>query len=490
MSQNTEIKSGQRVKSLRRKDLIRSHYDAHAEVRKRWKSKSSYFHNADLKYMKFFIPEGKRVLDLGCGIGDLLEALNPAHGVGIDISPEMIQIAKENHPNLNFLLGDFENQETISSLDEQPFDYIILSDTIGFLEDCQTTFQSLHKLCKNDTRIIVGYYTYEWQPILRLAEILGLRMPQVEQNFIPRSEIRNFLELADFDVINQETRILCPIPLFGLSDIINRISGLIPFIRNMAIRNYTIARSKPNAPMDDKTVSIIIPCRNERDNIEKAVLRIPRMGKGVEIIFIEGHSTDGTFEEVERVFTKYRDQFNINYDRQSDIGKGDAVRMGFSIATGEILMILDADLTVAPEDLPKFYDAIVSGKGNFINGSRMVYPMENDAMRFLNLIANSLFARLFSYLLNQRITDTLCGTKVLTSKHYARIADARHDFGDFDPFGDFALLFGASKQSLKIIDIPVRYYNRAYGETQISRFRHGWLLIQMVWFAVRKLSAI
>ena len=217
---------------------------------------------------------------------------------------------------------------------------------------------------------------------------------------------------------------------------------------------------------------------------------MPRIGKDMEIIFIEGHSTDGTYEEIERVFTKYREQFQIKYEHQSGIGKGDAMRMGFSIATGEILMILDADLTVAPEDLPKFYDAIVSGKGNFINGSRMVYPMENDAMRFLNLIANSLFARLFSYLLNQRITDTLCGTKVLTSKHYARIAHARHDFGDFDPFGDFDLLFGASKQGLKIIDIPVRYYNRAYGETQISRFRHGWLLIQMVWFAVRKLSAI
>ena len=153
-------------------------------------------------------------------------------------------------------------------------------------------------------------------------------------------------------------------------------------------------------------------------------------------------------------------------------------------------MILDADLTVAPEELPKFYLAIVSGRGEFINGSRFVYPMEKEAMRTINLAGNAVFAWLFSWLLNQRITDTLCGTKVLTRAHYKRIAEGRDYFGNFDPFGDFDLIFGASKLNLRILDIPVPYASRTYGESQISRFEHGFLLLRMFVFAFRKLKSI
>ena len=182
--------------------------------------------------------------------------------------------------------------------------------------------------------------------------------------------------------------------------------------------------------------------------------------------------------------------WDIKVLQQDGKGKGDAIRKGFDNASGDVLMILDADLTVPPAALPKFYRAIASGKGEFINGTRLVYPMEYEAMRLLNHIANRTFAKVFSYLLNQRFTDTLCGTKVLTRTAYRQIVTGRRYFGDFDPFGDFDLIFGAAKLNLKLIEVPIRYTSRTYGETQISRFRHGLLLLRMVVFAWWKLKAI
>jgi glycosyltransferase involved in cell wall biosynthesis len=232
----------------------------------------------------------------------------------------------------------------------------------------------------------------------------------------------------------------------------------------------------------------VIPCRNERGNIEAAVKRLPRFCEDLEIIFVEGHSADGTLLEIERVIGAYP-HYDIRAFVQPGKGKGDAVRKGFSEARGDVLIILDADLTTPPESMPRFYDAIATGKGEFINGSRLVYPMEKDAMRFLNHAANRIFSLLFSWLLNQRFTDTLCGTKVLSRRNYQIIAANRSYFGDFDPFGDFDLIFGASKLNLKVLEVPVNYLSRSYGETQISRFRHGLLLLRMVVFAFRKLKA-
>jgi glycosyltransferase involved in cell wall biosynthesis len=176
--------------------------------------------------------------------------------------------------------------------------------------------------------------------------------------------------------------------------------------------------------------------------------------------------------------------------QQPGKGKADAVFTAFDAATGDVLMILDADLTVPPEQLTAFWQAIRSGKGEFVNGSRLVYRMEDEAMRSLNLIANKLFSIIFTWLLSQRFTDTLCGTKVLRRTDYIRLKAGRAYFGNFDPFGDFDLIFGASKLNLKVVEIPIRYANRTYGETQISRFRHGFMLLRMVLFAFRRIKAL
>jgi glycosyltransferase involved in cell wall biosynthesis len=255
------------------------------------------------------------------------------------------------------------------------------------------------------------------------------------------------------------------------------------------LRHYSVCRSLRKANDSIRSASVVIPARNEKGNIEPAIKRMPRFCDGIEVIFIEGHSRDGTMDEIKRVAEAYPD-WDIKVMAQPGKGKADAVFTAFDAARGDVLMILDADLTMPPEQLPKFWKAIAEGKGEFINGSRLVYPMEDEAMRFLNLIANKSFSLIFSWLLGQRFTDTLCGTKVLRRSDYERIKAGRAYFGDFDPFGDFDLIFGAAKLNLRCVEVPIRYSARTYGETQISRFSHGFLLIKMVIFAFFRIKAL
>ena len=477
----------QRLSRSCRKARVLEMAERLAPERDRWIERNAFFYQQDRDYMRFLITEGLRVADLGCGTGRLLAALKPAYGVGVDISPAMIDVARRNHPDLEFVIGDIEDPAVIASLGA-PFDVIVLSDTIGSLDDCQATFESLHRLCTPDTRIVVAYYSRLWEPLLRAAEILGQKMPIMQQNWLSTDDIAGLLRLADFEVIKREWRQLMPKRLLGIGSLVNSYVAPWPVIRRACLRNYVVARSSNAFVRPDWSTTVIVPCRNERGNIEAAVTRLPQFCDDIEILFVEGHSKDNTLEEIRRVIAAYPDR-DIKVLVQSGTGKGDAVRMGFAAARGDVLMILDADLTTPPEWMPKFYDVLASGKGEFINGTRLVYPMEGEAMQLLNHVANRVFSWLFTWLLNQRFTDTLCGTKVLARKHYLRIAANRAYFGDFDPFGDFDLIFGAAKLNLKVIEVPVAYASRTYGETQISRFRHGWLLLRMVVFAFRKLKA-
>ena len=365
----------------------------------------------------------------------------------------------------------------------------MLSDTIGMLDDIETALRRLQPLCGPDTRVIIAYYSQLWEPLLKVAEWVGLKMPQPPTNYLNTTDFLNILDLADFEPIKMDYRQLVPRRLLGLGTLINRFIAPMPGIRRLCLRTYVVARSLTAKRPAQLSASIVIPCRNERGNIETAIKRLPAFGKAQEIIYVEGNSSDGTYEECLRVKEAYAATHDIKVLKQDGRGKGDAVRKAFANASGDVLMILDADLTMPPEALPKFHAAIESGKADFVNGTRLVYPMDDEAMRPLNFVANRFFAGVFSYLVNQRFSDTLCGTKVLSRTHYEAIARGRDYFGDFDPFGDFDLIFGAAKQNLKIVEVPVHYGARVYGETQISRFRDGWLLLRMVGFAFMKLKA-
>ena len=457
------------------------------EEREKWIKKNAYYYNYLVKYLKFVIPENASVLEIGCGTGILLEALNPSHGVGIDSSASMIDYAKKVRSRFKYHLMKAED----FTLDET-FDFVLMSDSVGDFRDVQKVFEQVQKVCTPETRIVITTTNFLWFPILEFGEKIGLKMPQKRQNWLDASDIVNLLKLASFDVVADTKKIIFPRHIPVISTLLNKYLGNLPLINQLGLVTCLVARSigKEAKPAEERSVSVIIPARNEKGNIESLVLRTPQMGKHTEIIFIEGNSKDDTWDEIQRIGELYKDRYDLKWAQQDGKGKADAVRKGFAMATCDILMILDADMTVPPEDLPKFYDAISSGKAEYINGTRLVYPMEDEAMRTLNLIGNKFFSLAFSWLLGQSLKDTLCGTKVLTRENYIKLTANRDYFGDFDPFGDFDLLFGSAKLHLKFIEVPIRYKARTYGETNISRFKHGWILLKMTFFALNKIKFI
>jgi SAM-dependent methyltransferase len=471
-----------------RKRGVRRIFDERARNLSSWRDKAAFFHSEDRLYLKFLIPPGTRVLELGCSAGSLLSALEPSLGVGVDFSELMVAEARKAHPNLLFFIGDIEDSAFIRTL-PGPFDYILVGDTLGSLDDCQQLLENLHPLCTRETRLIIAYFSHLWYPALKFAGWIGLRMKEPPQNVLAPADIQALAALAEFETVKSEVRLLAPFRMLGLGRFINRFIAPFPLVRQLCFRHYTICRSLRQMNDGVRSATVVIPARNEKGNIEPAIRRLPRFTEDLEIIFVEGHSRDGTWEEIQRVKAAYP-EYDIKAVQQKGKGKADAVFTAFDLARGDVLFILDADLTVPPEQLPKFWLALRSGKGEFINGSRLVYPMESEAMRALNLVANKAFSLLFTWLLSQRFTDTLCGTKVLRRTDYIRLKAGRAYFGDFDPFGDFDLIFGASKLGLNVAEVPIRYASRTYGETQISRFRHGVMLLRMVMFAFLRIKAL
>ncbi|MDB6007478.1 MAG: arnC 3 [Prosthecobacter sp.] len=440
------------------------------------------YHEMLARYYNLQIPPTASVLEIGCGDARLLERLHGQKRVGVDLSERQIQQARERMPQ-----GEFHVQAgECLSLDQQ-FDVIIISETINHAADVQLIFERLHHVSHPGTRLIVNFFNNLWRPLSALAALTGMRTQQPETNWLSHEDVKNLLALSGWEEVGSSTRILWPFRALGLEVLLNR--WLAPLLRPFCLAIFSSARPLPPVALKPLTVSVIIPARNEAGNIEAAVSRTPIMGAGTEIIFVEGHSTDNTWDEIQRV-TQAHPGKRITCLQQSGKGKGDAVRAGFAAATGDIVMILDADLTVQPEELPKFYAAIASGRAEFANGVRLVYPMQQEAMQFLNLCANKAFGMIFSWLLGQPVKDTLCGSKVMLRQNYERLAAGRAYFGEFDPFGDFDVLFGAEKLGLRIMDVPINYGDRTYGSTNIHRWSHGWLLLRMVCFAARKLKFV
>ena len=448
----------------------------------------AYYQKLLQHYFGFLIPPGLRILELGCAHGDLLSHLKPSIGVGVDFSDEMIRAASKKYPDLTFLhacVGDIELKED--------FDVIILSDLVNDLWDLQPLLEKLRNICHPGTRLLVNFYNNLWRIPLSVVRWLGLGADVLEQNWFSPQDIFNLLKLAGFEVVQTRPMILLPLEIPFISTFLNRYLAAISPFRWFALSNMVIARPDPvrdtRYPTSAPTVSVIVPARNEAGNIKNILERVPELGGQTELIFVEGHSSDNTFETIEQMIATFKGRKCKLY-RQEGTGKGDAVRLGFDKADGDILMILDADMTVPPEDLARFYNALVGGRGEFVNGVRLIYPMENQSMQFFNILGNKFFSLTFSWLLGQSIKDTLCGTKVLWKRDYEAIARSRDYFGNFDPFGDFDLLFGAARLNHKIVEIPIRYRSRTYGNTNIDRWRHGWLLLKMVIFAARRIKFI
>ncbi len=466
-----------------RRETFTHTLDGLAEKRDHFRQKHAYYYDEIERVARSFIPEGARVLEIGCSTGDLLARLKPSRGVGIDLSPRMIDLAKAKHPGLEFHVG---NAEAID-LDET-FDFVIMSDVVGYLDDVWAAMRGLRRVMNRNSRLFLTYYNFVWEPLLKLAGSLGQKLAVPEQNWLGRQDLQNLLGLNQLEVVHSGSSLLLPARIPVISDFVNRFVGQLPGVRHLSLMQYFLARPvwEDRSPPPKLSCTVVVPCRNELGNIEDIFARTPELGAGTELIFVDGNSEDGTVAAIEKLLpTRPGTKLILQGDGK---GKGDAVRKGFAAATGDVLFILDADLTVPPEDLPKFLDALAEGTGEFINGSRLVYPMEGEAMRFLNLLGNKFFSMMFTWILGRSVKDTLCGTKVLRRSAYEQIVRGRSHFGEFDPFGDFDLLFGAARLGLAIVDVPVRYRARTYGETKIDRFKHGFLLLKMTAIGLQKLK--
>src|SRR3990170_543912 len=452
-----------------------AHWDAVAASLDRWHGWGGLYHRRLGQAYRFLVPPGARVLELGCGAGDLLAACRPSLGVGLDFSPEMIRRAARRHPKCRFLLADAQDVPLRGT-----YDFVILSDLVNDVWDVQTVLEGVRRLMHPRSRLILNVYSRLWEQPLALAEKLGLAKPTLYQNWLTVDDLDSLLRLAGLEKIRHWSEVAWPLSTPVLEPFGNRFLVRIPPFSLLGMSNFVLARpaGPATARAEQPSVSIVVPVRNEAGNLAPLLDRLPSFEGEEDVIFVEGHSQDDSRAVLEQEVSRRRDR-RLKILGQSGVGKGDAVRAGFAEATGDILMILDADLSVRPEDLPRFRDALVSGAAEFVNGVRLVYPMEDRAMRFLNLVGNKIFGMLFSWLLGQPVKDTLCGTKALWRSDYERIAAQRAYFGDFDPFGDFDLLFGAARLGLKILDLPIRYQRRTYGKTNIQRWKHGWLLFRM-----------
>jgi SAM-dependent methyltransferase len=465
-----------------------SHWNQVSYQKENPRRPGAFYHKLLRQYYQFFVPPGRNILEIGCGHGDLLAALAPAFGVGIDFSPEMIRVAAKKHAQLTFIQADAHELPV-----KAKFDVIVLSDLVNDLWDVQRVLEQLRRISHPQTRLVLNFYNDLWRLPLALVKSLGMGADVLEQNWLAPNDLVNLMKLSGFEQIQHRPLILLPLSIPLVSAFLNRVCVHFPPFNWFALSQIVIGRAapihQPPSSLPAPKVSVVIPARNEAGNIEPMLQRLTDLGTETEIIFVEGDSSDNTYASVQKAISKYPHR-PIKLFQQTGRGKGDAVRLGFQHATGSILMILDADMTVAPEDLERFYSAIVSGQGEFINGVRLVYPLENQAMRFLNLIGNKFFSLAFSWLLGQPIKDTLCGTKVLHKSNYELVRKNRRYFGNFDPFGDFDLLFGAAKLNLKIVEMPIRYRSRTYGDTNISRWRHSWMLLKMVCFAAKRMKFI
>ena len=447
----------------------------------------AYYQDLERLY-QFFIQPNSEVLQVGSGLGYLLDAVKPSFGLGIERNAPLVEEAKQKFPELEFCV---EEAELFYS--NKKYDYIVLANSLSSVENIQQTLLNFKKASKPSTRTILTFHNPGWEIILRLATFAGQRMSIENLNWLSYEDVENLLILNGFEVVCRGKRMLFPRRVPLLYELFNKFLAPLPIINSLCLTEYVVARVNPEEIEEqqnrhDLTCSVIIPARNEAGNIESCITRMPQLGKHTEIIFVEGHSSDNTWEEIKRVQKLYGECYDIKIARQKGKGKGDAVRQGFAMASGDIFMILDSDLTVRPEDLVYFYSAVALGRCEFANGCRLIYPVSSEAMPWLNRMANRFFAWLLSYLLNIKIKDSLCGTKAISKENYQRLAANRSYFGEFDPFGDFDLLFGAAKLGLQIKDIPVRYVPRSYGSSNIQHFKEGLILLRMCFYAAKKLK--
>jgi ubiquinone/menaquinone biosynthesis C-methylase UbiE len=455
------------------KENVEEHFDEVAKKYDYWKNKNWYYYETIKSFIGRIIPEGASVLEVGCGTGEILASVKPSRGVGIDISSEMTKIAARKFPQYDFIHAPIEELKI-----NEKFDYVIMVDVVDHVYDVMDVFENLFKFCKPTTQIILTTINPWWDPILMLMEKIGAKMPEGPHNFIEKRNLSKMVELLDFSISYSGYMLLFPKYIPVLSFLANSLGTRMWGISKCSAVQYMIIQPTVKNKTDlGYGCSVIIPCYNEAGNIEEAVKRVPQMGRGTEVVVVNDGSKDKTAEIVRGLQLPHVTLIDYSPNR----GKGNAVKAGFDAAQNEVIMILDADISTPPEELPRFFNPLNQGRCQFVNGTRLVYPMQEQAMRTLNLFGNKLFGMIMSFITQQHLTDTLCGTKALLKSDFKRMS------WGLDKWGDFDLLFGAAKIGSKIMEVPVHYKSRKADKSKMNSFRHGLHLLRACFLGFREL---
>jgi len=445
---------------------IRKHFDQIAPEYDLWKKKSSYYYSLLVELFTRFIPPGETVLDLGCGTGEILNAVRPKVGIGIDFSDGMIKSASRKFPRHQFFASMLEHLAM-----RRYSGYVIMADVFDHVPDIWAVISELNRILEEGSTVVISTINPLWDPILKVAEKMKLKMPEGPHNFVLSADILNLLRIFDFSILEEGYVVFLPKRIPLISDILNKLIPRIPFLKRLCVVQYIVAKKAAAVKCADYSCSVIIPCYNEAGNIERCIRSIKNVGSHTEVIFVDDGSLDGTSDAARRLMPEFGHVKLISYSPNK--GKGSAVRLGIEAAGADVVMIYDADLSVPAEELLNFMLPLENEKARFTNGTRMVYPMEDEAMRTLNLWGNKFFAFILSWLLGQRITDTLCGTKAFFKKDYSRMKIRGDKWGDFD------FLLGAAELGLKIVEVPIHYNRRRAGVSKMAPFKHSLLLLKI-----------
>ena len=462
---STVLKLRQRAK---RKTLA-LYFDGLAENWELYRERNAYYHRAQRALFRTYVIPGMSVLELGCATGDLLAALRPGRGVGVDLSPRMVEKARRKYPAMEFFEADATFFETA-----ERFDFIVINNLLEYVENIQGLFRNCRQLLKPRGRLLVSTTNPMWTPVLRFGERRRLCTPDTRRNFVTGQDAANLLGLNGFEVVNLMRRTLLPKKIPLVTSLVNLVAAQTPVLRRLCMTEFLVSRPMAAAPEEAYSVSVVVPCYNEAGNIEECVRRVPRMGSHTEVIVVDDGSKDGTADLVKPELNPAVEVRCLSY--QPNCGKLHAVRTGFDAARGDILMILDADMAVPPEDLPSFYQPLREGIADFINGTRLIYPLATGSMKLQNFFGNKLFGVLVSWLTGIHLSDTLCGTKAFFREDY------RNFQMGYDPWGDFDLLFGAAQRTCKILEVPIHYQERRAGQSKMKAIRHTLALLKACWF--------
>tara|TARA_B110000977_G_scaffold125183_1_gene160299 strand:+ start:1495 stop:2904 length:1410 start_codon:yes stop_codon:yes gene_type:complete len=432
-----------------------NYYLKNKESRENFLKKKNFLFDEISKALNYLINDSNYVKFFCCGNSSIVNKVNSKN----------IYINEINNTFINSLTkSEIKKEDEINK--NLNFDHIVIAD-IEHQKFITKNLIDLNEKIDNECRVIVLSKSIFWSTLINFYKKIKNIGPD-KNNFLPYSNLRKIFLNTNFEIVKNEKIIFFPFQFSLLTKFINQIFRF-PVLNFFCMINLTVLKKvqKKNYQAEGKKISFIIPCKNEGGNIKFFYEKIINSTINAEFLFGNDNSSDNTLDEIKKLQQAIPNKEIKIYDGPG-VCKSENVYKGINLASGEIILIYDADLTVSFDDLVNSINLLLKTDADFINCTRMIMPQQKNAMKFLNFYGNLFFAFLFSILFKQKITDTLCGTKIFFKKDWEQIKKYNNTWGAKDLWGDFDLLLGAYKNNLKIVENPISYTDRKEDETKMT----------------------